>query len=423
MPDEQGKKPNFTITKDEHGNTLIRDEAYQKYLDSTAPNPSQRSLDEQLARVTSVRIIKGEVIEGKALGTEVLYETKDTANIEALKECLRISEDPATFNHCMCHGDHAIELYEQQIPIIVLGLHHGYSIRWDKWKHDGAILDVDRLVNWLDERGVSSLKKQVEEDRQRESAAQRAKEIWISAMPKSIAAIWSQLDAGNMLDLVGNVAKSPQTTQKLYQCGVALQKDYPEKYERTLALLRWYGSGAFVTGAIPVYEAVPENLLRMYQPEEIVAAAQSRALTPIEIRGFLRILGDSSFREEHPCAHLLIPETFKNEILSRDDLDSEVADFAKNLFAGRYNFFFSIPNVKTLVQHYLKSATTPGDQIRANVTASLVYNGLRGEDWRKIHNDFNSSLDIDYLEKEIAYWKTEVKEIVKRNLEKYSSGD
>lgn len=422
MSDEQGKKfPGLNITKDEHGNTIIRDEAYQKYLDSSLPNPSQSSLDAELAKVTRVRIISGEVIDGKALGTDVLHETTDTASIKALKNCLRISEDPQSFGHCMCHGDHAIELFDDQTPLLVLGLHHGYAIRWDKWKHDGALHDGTSLINWLHERGVSGPKKQFEEDRERELAEKRTQEIWLDAMPKSIAAIWSQLDAAHMFDLMGNGPKSPQTTQKLYQCGMALQKDYPEKNERIIALLRWFGSGAFVVGAIPVYEEVPEALLQMITPKEIIAAAQTRALTPTETRGFVRLFGDMNFRAEHPCAQLLVPQQFKDEIVNRTDLDAEVSEFAKNLFSGAYDASFSAPSMKTIAQHYLKNAKTPGDQIRANVTASIVHNGMCNRDWRMIRNEFKSDLDLEYLEKEIAYWKTELKALTKRNQEKYSA--
>ena len=423
MSDEQGKIiPGLNITKDEHGNTIIRDEAYQRYLDSTAPNPSQSSLDAELARVTRVRILSGEVVDGKALGTDVLHETTDQASIAELRDCLRIMEDPSTFDHCMCHGDHAIEMFEDQAPLLVLGLHHGYAIRWDKWKHDGALRDGNTLVNWLDARGVGGPKKQLEEDMQRQAAEKRAEEIWINAMPKSIAAIWRQLDVNKMYDLVGNVPKSSQTTQKLYQCGMALQKDYPEKHERIIALLRWFGSGAFVVGSIPLYEALPEALLQMIQPKDMVAAAQSRALTPTETRGFLRTFGGMSYRVEHPCAHLVIPQSFKDEILGRNDLEAEVTEFAKNLFSGSYDAYFSAPSMKVIAQHYLKTARTPGEQLRANVTASIVHNGMCNRDWQMIRNEFKSDIDLDYLEKEIAYWKGELKEITKRNQEKYSSG-
>lgn len=414
---DKNKIPGLQISRDAHGNTIIRDEAYQKYLDSTAPNPSQILLDTELARVTKVRIIKGSVIDGKTLGTEVLYETNDTASIAAFKDCLRIIEDPQSFGHCMCHGDHAIELFDEDNPLMVLGLHHGYSIRWDRWKHDGVLQDGTKLLNWLDERGVSGPKLQAEEDQKRELAAQRAEEIWISAMPKSIAAMWKQLDANQMQDMVAGVPRSQQTTQKLYQCATALQKDFPDKHERILALLRWFGSGAWITGEIPVYELVPAALLYMVQPKEILAAAESRQLTETETKGLLRILGDRGFRTEHPCAHMRASESLKTDILSRTDLDAEVSDFAKHLFAGDYDFFFSVPNMKVIAQHYLKGCSTPEEQLKANVTASIVHNGICGRDWQMIRNEFRSDIDLDYLAKEIETWKIDLKEVVKRNRE------
>ncbi len=94
---DKNKIPGLHISKDANGNTVIRDEAYQKYLDSSAPNPTQVLLDSELARVTKVRIIKGSVIDGKTLGTDVLHETNDAASIATLKDCLRIIETPESF--------------------------------------------------------------------------------------------------------------------------------------------------------------------------------------------------------------------------------------------------------------------------------------------------------------------------------------
>ncbi len=419
MSDDQNKNsiPGLHITKDAQGKIKITDDAYQQYLASTAPNPSQNSLDAELANVKRVRVLTGGVINGKALESAILLETADADGIATLKECLRIVEDPNSYGHCMCHGDHAIELFDEDKPIMVLGLHHGYSIRWDRWKHDGVLQDSGKLINWLDERGVSGPKLQAEEETQREIAAQRAEEIWINAMPKSIAAIWNQLNASQMHDMVTGAPRSQQTTQKLYQCAAALQKDFPDKHERTLALLRWFGSGAWVTGAIPVYELVPAALLYMVQPKEIFAAAETRQLTATEAKGLLRILGDRGFRSEHPCAHMRSSESLKTSIMGRTDLEAEVADFAKHLFAGDYDFFFSVPNMQVIAQHYLKGCSTSAEQLKANVTASIVHNGICGRDWQMIRTEFRSDIDLDYLAKEIETWKNDLKETVKRNRE------
>jgi hypothetical protein len=149
-------KDAFLPIVDDDGRTVgIMDHATAEYLHSTAPNPSQSSLDAVFARTTRVRVIDWEeVATGTFKRTQVLAEFADAKSLTRLRECLQIVEDPSTFGHCMCIGEEAIELNGGSGTLATIGLHHGRLIRWHAWKHDAMLNDGPGLLTFLAERGV-----------------------------------------------------------------------------------------------------------------------------------------------------------------------------------------------------------------------------------------------------------------------------
>ena len=79
------------------------------YGESRAPDPAQRDLDELLPMVTRVRAVASGLFRGRALGFEVVLETSDPSALAALRETLRVIEDPSTFDHCGCLGGPTLE--------------------------------------------------------------------------------------------------------------------------------------------------------------------------------------------------------------------------------------------------------------------------------------------------------------------------
>jgi Tfp pilus assembly protein PilF len=124
------------------------------YGESSAPDPAQRDLDELLPKVTRVRAVASGMIRGRALGSEVVLETTDPSALAALRETLRVVEDPSTFTHCGCLGGPTLELFSGQDLIATIGLQHGHSIRWAKWKHDARLRNGQALSDWLTRHGI-----------------------------------------------------------------------------------------------------------------------------------------------------------------------------------------------------------------------------------------------------------------------------
>lgn len=124
------------------------------YGESSAPDPAQRHLDEVLPKVDRVRAVASGMFRGRALGAEAVLETNDPAALAALRETLRVVEDPRTFAHCACLGGPTLELYSGQDLVATIGLQHGHSIRWAKWKHDARLCNGQALSDWLTRHGI-----------------------------------------------------------------------------------------------------------------------------------------------------------------------------------------------------------------------------------------------------------------------------
>ena len=190
----------FLPIMDSKGRSVgLMDRMTAEYLQSAAPDPSQASLDDVLAQATRVRVVDWEKMDGGVLQrTRVLTEFTDAESIVRLRDCLLIVEDPATFAHCMCIGEEAIELHSVTGTLATIGLHHGYRIRWDAWKHDALLEDGRRLLSFLDERGLSEPLERYERSLRQAEDAERAAKRWRDAMPSGLEPFWDDM---NTLDV------------------------------------------------------------------------------------------------------------------------------------------------------------------------------------------------------------------------------
>jgi hypothetical protein len=155
----------FVPLVDDQGREVgLMDRMTAEYLQSNAPDPSQSSPDEVLTQATHIRVVDWEESDDGTLErTRVLAELADAVSLAQLRDCLRIIEDRATFAHCMCIGEEAIELHSPAGRIATIGLHHGRRIRWEAWKHDATLEDGLRLLRFLADRGVSRPLKRYEQ--------------------------------------------------------------------------------------------------------------------------------------------------------------------------------------------------------------------------------------------------------------------
>jgi tetratricopeptide (TPR) repeat protein len=135
--------------------TLMDREMYDYlYGESDAPDPAQRDLDALMPRVTRVRAFAGSMFRDRPMGPEVILDTTDPRALTAFRKALRVVEDPASFTHCGCLGGPTLELFAGEEHVATIGLQHGHSIRWGRWKHDARLVNGQALTDWLTRHGV-----------------------------------------------------------------------------------------------------------------------------------------------------------------------------------------------------------------------------------------------------------------------------
>lgn len=145
----------WIVAEDEKGQKYIMDRETFEYSQGRLPgtDPLQADLVNITRTITRARVLSCGIYRGQAMVPEVVIDTTDPAALAELKSSLTIVENPQTQNRCACLGGPTIELFAGQEIAATIGLQHGQSIRWQKWKHDAPLLDGDRLTTWLTDHG------------------------------------------------------------------------------------------------------------------------------------------------------------------------------------------------------------------------------------------------------------------------------
>lgn len=215
-----------------------------------------------------------------------LFRSTDKKDLEDLWRSLAL-EPPEEWFHCMCDGTPAIYVYERGCELVELTNHHGLSIRCSLWDSDVRITDTEKWLSWFDERGISGPRQEVEAVRIRQEQNKKDWERWLNAMPRPLRAVWS-----TALREFGRVDVIPLRT--------AVETSIPDRNVRILVLLEWFGSGAGPWSGFPSYETAAEDLLFDFSTTEILAAAQSKALSPAQTEGLARFFAGWSLASSVP---------------------------------------------------------------------------------------------------------------------------
>ena len=262
--------------------------------------PSRETLTAMLNAVTRARVLNDGVVDGSAIGMTVLLDTADKRSIQALRECLDIVEDPASFGQCMCSGDLAIELYDESDLAATIGLHHGRSIRWHAWKYDASLQDGLALLDWLAARGVTGPKDQYKAARRLSLEQEEAAARWQRSMPDCLESFWSRMHDFNV------------DIEPFHQ---ALKAAHPDRTTRIIAIFEWFGSGKGPWSGYPAYESVPEHLLLKYATAEMVVALTKDPPSSAQLEGAARFFAGWEFQRKRKRELAQIPPALKQRLL------------------------------------------------------------------------------------------------------------
>jgi hypothetical protein len=335
----RGQQPpsKWTVVESPDGHRIYLDQEMVEHLRSTAPQPSQRSLDATLERARVFRIIKGGASGGRPLGTEILFEGRDEVT-QSLRQAMRIVDGPS--GHCMCHGDPAIEfLDENSDRLAVIGVHHGHSIRWSAWKDDAVLVDGCGLLKWLAVHGVEYPLKDYQASRQAHVVAEVAWERWFTAMPPCLQPLLA--DQRQYIGMVQFVPPPPDTplasqskdltqtmtldAERFVRLKQALAEAYPDPAQRTRVLFEWLGEGGGAWSGYAVYEQVVECLLKDVSMDDVLRALHGPSLSQPLLKGGARFLAGWYFATRRGAELKDLPAELRQRLLECS-LDNGDAD-------------------------------------------------------------------------------------------------
>jgi Flp pilus assembly protein TadD len=132
--------------------TLMDRDTYEhQQRDRNLPNPAQRDLDE--LTITRIRALSGGMFRGQAVGSAVLLDTSAPDTIAMFRRCCAIVEGRGA-GHCACLGGPTLELFAGSEHVATIGIQHGHTIRWARWRDDARLQDDQGLTTWLTDHGV-----------------------------------------------------------------------------------------------------------------------------------------------------------------------------------------------------------------------------------------------------------------------------
>lgn len=221
------------------------------------PTPTNEGLAKLFNGVDKVVIKEDGVTETKALSDKVLLTISQADKIQKLRDFLQIDEENTGF-YCMCLGTYAIELYSNAVIKATIGFHHGVSIRYHYWNGDAELAKSDELLNFLSELGLTKPLDDRKEDKRRMEAAQIAERKWLDIAPNCFQKYWIQIcsmDNNYFVPLVED-----------------LNLEIPNRQNQIITLLQTFGKTENFWTAYPIYEELPNDILKTFETEEIIKA-------------------------------------------------------------------------------------------------------------------------------------------------------
>jgi hypothetical protein len=227
-------------------------------------------------------------------------------DIDELRRLLRIALPNEPF-HCLCPGDQVLELWARRRRAVAITLHHGRSIRFDRWDSDAMLVDGEALLRWLAERGAPGPLGAWEEDRRRSERDQLAWEAWRRAAPPALLPMLDPTQA-----MVNPEVPFPEPIARADE---TLRAACPTEEDAIVALLEWFGHGEGPWSGFPSYECVPEALLLRYPTEAIVLAIGDEPPGSPRAEGAARLFAGWWFGRMRPGEASRLPPTLVRRLL------------------------------------------------------------------------------------------------------------
>ena len=161
-----------------------------------------------------------------------LFESAMASDLRDLRNALKVKLADE-WHDSICTSP-SVLLYKGNQKLVSVGNVLGHEVKTSLWSGNVLLEDPEKWLAWFDARGMS----QVRAERDREAAAARKnaadEKRWYTAMPRGVEAEFEKQQQMFGLPSMGNIDGFKPI----------LEREYPDKNKRILALLHWYGSGS-----------------------------------------------------------------------------------------------------------------------------------------------------------------------------------
>jgi len=276
----------------------IIDQMTADFLASTDPDPTQESLDAALEGITRVRLMGMHHYDTYVAFDVLRLDESDPDRVAELVAALRIAEADE-YGHCMCIGDHRLELWADDRLVETIGLHHWESIRREMWSGDAQLAEPRHLAEWVMRHGINDARDELDDRDRRMRAEERHSADWERAIPLSLRALWP--------------AELNDPDRDLSTALHALEKAVPDPVERVCALYTWLAASVGPWNEFYQYEHVPEVLLLEHPTDALIEAAETT--NDAILLGAARLFTDDGFDYRKPGERWRCPESLRMRML------------------------------------------------------------------------------------------------------------
>lgn len=203
---------------------------------------------------------------------KILFAVTQKSDIKQLIESIKIDEARSGFQ-CMCCGNPTIEFYKGKSLLVMLGYHHGQSLRWSdgKWKGDALLTQesAEHLAKWLSDNGIKEPLKELQENRRQQEAAKRRYDKYFAILP----------------DTLDDELQSAQSAEAFAE---AINRAVTNSRKRTILLLKLFGCDYSSWNAQNCLDEFLVEQLNKSNPADLWEAINDVQKEPDGLRGAAR---------------------------------------------------------------------------------------------------------------------------------------
>lgn len=217
---------------------------------------------DKVAAADRIEVYPAGMVDGAPASVEGMLIISEPAAVQELAERLAVSDEDASASG---PGHVTLRLYGGDDILETVAVHHGEVLAGDDWERPLAVAKPPRLIAWLARNGVSLAGLAAARLKAQRAEKITERQAWIDAMPRPLKG-----DLAPHLMATEMAGSIPE--RLLDEAYAVLSAGLPDEGERCVALLTWHAQGTYRLSGQPIYEDIPNELLKRLPLAVVVEA-------------------------------------------------------------------------------------------------------------------------------------------------------